>query len=116
MKRSSDPFFFGSRTPKQQVGEGLTRQLFGYDDSILMARVEFETGAVGEIHSHPHSQVSYVESGQFDVIIDGIKKRLSAGDSFYIHPNLDHGAVCCEAGVLIDVFSPLRDDFLEDWT
>ena len=105
---------FGDQTPREAVGEGLTRQLFGYDDSILMARVEFEVGAVGEVHAHSHSQVSYVESGEFDVYIDGVEKRLGPGDSFYIHPNLDHGAVCRKAGVLLDVFSPVREDFLNE--
>ena len=114
IKYRSEAFVFGGRTPRDSVGEGLTRQLFGYDDSILMARVEFDVGAVGKIHSHPHSQVSYVESGQFDVYIDGIEKRLCAGDSFYVYPNLDHGAVCRKAGVLLDVFSPVREDFLDE--
>lgn len=103
---------FGNRTLRESVGEGLTRQLCGYDDSILMAKVEFDVGAVGDIHSHPHSQVTYVQSGEFDVHIDGVETRLGPGDSFYIAPNLDHGAVCRKAGVLIDVFSPVRDDFL----
>ena len=114
MKRHSEPFMFGELTPKENVGEGLTRQLFGYDDSILMARVEFEEGAEGYVHAHPHSQVSYVESGEFDVFINGEEKRLGPGDSFYIHPNLDHGAVCRKAGVLLDVFSPVREDFLNE--
>ena len=114
MKRQSQAFMLGDRTPKESVGEGVIRQLCGFDDSILMARVEFGVGAVGDIHSHPHSQVSYVQSGEFDVHIDGVEKRLGPGDSFYIAPNLDHGAVCRKAGVLIDVFSPVRDDFLED--
>jgi quercetin dioxygenase-like cupin family protein len=105
---------FGDRTPRESVGEGLTRQLFGFDDSILMVRVEFTAGAVGSIHSHEHSQVSYVESGEFDVFIDGVETRLGAGDSFYIEPNLDHGAVCRKAGVLLDVFSPVREDFLNE--
>ena len=112
MKHRSAPFMFGDQTPKQSVGDGLVRQLFGYDDAILMARVEFEAGAVGEVHSHEHSQVSYIESGEFDVYIDGVETRLGPGDSFYIQPNLAHGAVCRQAGVLIDVFSPLREDFL----
>ena len=103
---------FGDRTPCESVGEGQTRQLCGYDDSILMARVEFEAGAVGDLHSHTHSQVSYVQSGEFDVSIDGVDTRLGPGDSFYIAPNLRHGAVCRKAGILIDVFSPVRDDFL----
>ena len=104
----------GAMTPKETVGEGVTRQLFGYDDAILMARVEFEEGAEGYVHAHPHSQVSYVESGEFEVFIDGQKKRLGPGDSFYIYPNLDHGAVCLKAGVLLDVFSPVREDFLTE--
>ena len=112
MKRQSKAFMFGTRTPIESVGEGVTRQLCGYDDSILMARVEFEVGAVGDLHSHTHSQASYVQSGEFDVHIDGVETRLGPGDSFYIAPNLTHGAVCRKAGVLIDVFSPVRDDFL----
>ena len=114
MKRRSAAFMFGDRTPRESVGEGLIRQLFGYDDSILMARVEFEVGAVGAIHAHPHSQVSYVESGEFDVTIDGVETRLGPGDSFYIEPHLDHGAICRKAGVLLDVFSPVREDFLDE--
>lgn len=117
MKRVSNAFLFGDRTPKEELGEGLSRQLFGFDDAILMTRVEFEAGAIGEIHSHEHSQVSYIESGEFDVCIDGVEKRLGSGDSFYVHPNLDHGAICRKAGVVLDVFSPAREDFLgEDET
>lgn len=112
MERQSKAFIFGDQVPRELVGKGLVRQLLGYNDSILMARVEFEAGAVGTIHAHTHSQVSYVVSGEFDVFIDGVETRLGPGDSFYIEPNLDHGAVCREAGVLIDVFSPVRDDFL----
>ena len=114
MKHRSAPFMFGDQTPRETVGEGLTRQLFGYDDAILMARVEFDTGAVGAVHKHIHSQVSYVESGEFDVYIVGVEMRLGPGDSFYIQPNLDHGAVCRKAGVLIDVFSPVREDFVSE--
>ena len=113
MKHQSKAFMFGDQTTRETVGEGLTRQLFGYNDSILMARVEFDIGAVGSKHAHPHSQVTYIESGEFDVYIDGEEKRLGPGDSFYIAPNLEHGAVCRKAGVLIDVFSPIRSDFLE---
>lgn len=114
MKRQSKAFMLGDRTPRESVGDGLTRQLFGYDDSILMARVEFEAGAVGAVHAHVHSQATYVESGEFEVYIDGVKTRLGQGDSFYVAPNLDHGAVCRKPGVLIDVFSPVRDDFLDE--
>ncbi len=114
MKWRSAAFMLGSETPIELVGDGIRRQIFGYNESIMMVRVQFEVGAVGDVHSHPHSQASYVESGEFDVFIDGVEKRLGPGDSFYIHPYLDHGAVCRKAGVLLDVFSPVREDFLNE--
>jgi quercetin dioxygenase-like cupin family protein len=78
----------------------------------MVVRVAFEAGAVGAVHAHPHSQSTYVESGRFEVVIDGETRVLGAGDGFYVAPHLDHGAVCLEAGVLIDTFSPAREDFL----
>jgi quercetin dioxygenase-like cupin family protein len=112
MNSRSDAFIFSKDVPTEVVGEGLTRQLLGYGASLMVARVTFAEGAVGYRHAHPHSQVSYVESGEFDVYIDGVEKRLGPGDSFFVEPNLDHGAVCRKAGVLLDVFSPAREDFL----
>lgn len=114
MKRSSPAFLFSAIVEKEVVGEGIVRQLLGHDDSILMARVTFEEGAVGYIHSHFHSQASYVESGEFDIMINGVEKRLGPGDGFYVKPDFEHGAVCRKAGVLLDVFSPAREDFLEE--
>jgi quercetin dioxygenase-like cupin family protein len=54
-----------------------------------------------------------VESGVFEVEINSEKKMLKAGDAFYIPPNVIHGAVCLERGVLIDTFSPMREDFIK---
>ncbi|RME94601.1 MAG: cupin domain-containing protein [Alphaproteobacteria bacterium] len=90
----------------------MKRQLLGYNDAIMAARVWFDEGAVGALHKHPHSQVAYVESGRFDVTVGGETRTLTAGDSFYVAPDTMHGAVCREAGVLIDIFSPARKDFL----
>ena len=114
MKYRSEAFISGSSTPAEAVGDGIKRQMFGYNDSIMMVRAQFEEGAVGDVHSHPHSQVSYVESGEFDVFIDGEENRLAPGDSFCIHPNLNHGVVCRRAGMLLEVFSPVREDFLDE--
>jgi quercetin dioxygenase-like cupin family protein len=54
-----------------------------------------------------------VVSGKFEVMINGEKKILEAGDGFYIEPDVPHGAVCLEEGILIDTFSPMRQDFLK---
>jgi len=109
---ASKEFIKGDELDWEVVGEGLKRKIMGYDDKIMLVKVHFEEGAVGQLHEHHHSQVTYVESGSFDVTIDGNTTNLKGGDSFYIPPHATHGALCKEAGVLIDVFSPIREDFM----
>jgi len=103
----------GAETRTEVVDEGITRQILGFNNQIMMVKVWFEEGAQGYVHSHFHSQVTYVESGEFEVTVGEETRTLRAGDCFFMVPNVDHGAVCTEAGTLIDVFSPLREDFLE---
>lgn len=108
----SAAFQFDEQTPWQDVGGGIQRQMFGYDDKVMLVKVKFEAGAIGALHSHHHSQVTYVESGVFDMTIGDEIKRIKKGDGYYVLPHIVHGIVCIEPGVLIDVFSPMREDFL----
>lgn len=98
--------------PWEQMAEGVKRKIMSYDDSLMVVKVQFDKGGIGTLHQHYHSQITHIESGVFEVEISEEKKVLSAGDGFYIPPNTIHGAVCLEAGVLIDVFSPMREDFI----
>ncbi len=102
-----------SQIEVEEVAPGMTRQIMGYDSDIMLVKVNFEKGAIGYEHQHHHQQVSYVISGKFEVNIGGKKEVLEAGDAFVIPSDVLHGAVCLESGVLIDTFSPLREDFLE---
>jgi quercetin dioxygenase-like cupin family protein len=97
----------------ETVGEGLKRKIMAYDESLMLVRVAFEKGGIGTVHQHPHIQISHVESGVFEVEIAGEKRVLKAGDAFYIPSNVWHGVVCLESGVLIDVFNPMREDFIK---
>ncbi len=108
----TDHFLFGKDIKVEQVADGLHRQIMGYNNQIMMVRVTFEEGSEGYVHDHYHSQTSYIESGEFEVNVNGVIKTLGPGDAFFIPPNVSHGAVCKKAGVLIDVFSPVREDFL----
>jgi quercetin dioxygenase-like cupin family protein len=96
----------------QTASPGMKRKIMSYDDRLMLVKVAFEKGAVGTLHQHPHTQISHVESGLFEVEIGGDKKVLKSGDAFYIPPNVLHGAVCLEEGVLLDIFSPMREDFI----
>ncbi len=115
MKRSekSNEVLLGKEIAWEEMAPGLKRQIMGYDDKILMARVLFEEGAVGTVHEHFHSQATYVVSGKFELQVGDKKQVIGPGDGFYIPPNVPHGAVCLEKGELIDVFSPIREDFFD---
>jgi len=89
----------------EEIDPGVRRKIMAYNDYLMMVKVQFDKGGVGSPHHHSHSQISHVESGQFEIEINGSKKILTAGDAFYVPPNVMHGAVCLEAGTLIDVFS-----------
>ncbi|MEL6102217.1 MAG: cupin domain-containing protein [Pseudomonadota bacterium] len=108
----SELFMNSLKSGAEDLGNGIRRTLLGYDDKILMAKVRFEKGAVGDVHAHHHSQVSYVVEGTFEVEVDGRKSVLGPGGCFFVPSHAPHGAVCLEAGVLLDVFSPAREDFL----
>ncbi|MGN7721693.1 cupin domain-containing protein [Chitinophaga sp. 22620] len=102
----------GAAIPWEDAAPGIQRQMLGYDNSVMLVKVKFEKGAVGDMHQHPHTQVSYVESGSFELTIGGEKKVLRTGDGYFVPSNVLHGCVCLEPGVLIDVFTPHRADFL----
>lgn len=113
MKTQSKRFQIGKEIPWETVGDGVQRQILGYDGQLMAVRVHFKTGGIGAMHEHYHSQVTYVVSGKFELTIDGEKKVLVAGDGYYVAPDELHGCICLEEGDLIDIFSPHRADFLK---
>ena len=95
------------------LGGGTERRILAYDDPLMAVEVSFETGAEGALHSHPHTQLSYVLSGSFRYSVEEESVILNPGDSIVVPGGLTHGTVCIEKGVLLDVFTPKRDDFLK---
>lgn len=93
-------------------GGGVRRKVMAYGNSLMAVYVEFQQGAVGALHAHPHIQITYVQSGAFTVHIGNETRVLKGGDFYYIPSDVVHGVVALEAGVLIDVFTPMRAEFL----
>ncbi|MGV3603420.1 MAG: cupin domain-containing protein [Dyadobacter fermentans] len=96
----------------EDLGGGLKRKIMAYDDNLMMVKVAFEKGGIGTLHSHFHTQMSYVESGEFEITIGERKQVLRQGDVYYIPPHAVHGALCLSAGMLVDIFTPMREDFV----
>ena len=94
------------------LGGGVTRKVLAYLPQQMVVEVRFEANAIGPLHSHPHVQCTYVCSGAFTFTIDGRDFDVQAGDTLAFAPNEPHGCVCRQAGVLVDVFTPMREDFL----
>ena len=112
MRTGSETWIFEKDKEWEAAGEGVVRQIMGYDGQLMMVKVKFEKGAIGSAHTHYHTQTTYVTSGKFEFTIDGETKIVEAGDGLYVAPDLVHGCRCLEAGTLIDCFSPMRADFI----
>ena len=97
----------------EEMFPGVTRQIIGYDSNLMLVKVTFAKGSIGYQHQHPHQQVSYILSGEFEVDIGGKTEFLKTGDAFVAPSNTDHELKCLEGGVIIDSFSPMREDFLK---
>jgi len=113
METKSAKFLIEKEMTWQNLGDGVSRQIMGYDGQLMLVKVKFEKGAIGSLHEHFHSQCTYVAGGIFEVTINGETKTLQAGDGFYAAPDAQHGVVCLEAGILMDSFSPMRLDFIQ---
>jgi quercetin dioxygenase-like cupin family protein len=108
----SDLFQKENEIAWEDLGNGIQRQVFGYDERIMLVKAKFEKDAIGELHEHHHTQVTYVASGVFEMTIGDKVQIISAGDGYYVPPHVIHGCVCLEPGTLIDSFTPHREDFL----
>lgn len=93
-------------------GNGVVRRVLAYTDGLMTVENKFEKGAVGALHSHPHTQITYVVSGAFEFTIDGVTKVVKAGDTLLKEDGVEHGCVCLEEGILLDIFTPMREDFI----
>ena len=112
MDHKNQPFVYNAEVEARDLGGGVTRKVPGYGDDLMCCELHFEKGSIGALHHHPHTQCSYVVSGAFEFTIGGVKKVVRAGDSLFKLPEVEHGCVCLEAGVLLDFFTPMRKDFL----
>lgn len=98
----------------EQCAEGVERKILAYTDELMCVENHFKKGAVGALHSHPHTQITYVVSGQFEFEIAGEKKVVNPGDSMLKRDGIVHGCVCLQEGILLDIFNPMRQEFVSE--
>lgn len=102
-----------NQEPANIMPDGTQRRILSYGGKLMLVEFRFAAGVASAVHSHPHEQVGYVVSGEIDFIEEGTPaKRLGAGSSYYVSPNVRHHIVTYTPTVLVDCFTPLREDFL----
>ena len=105
MKPKNIPFDILSETSR--------RKILAHEGTQMMVEVTFDKGGEGAPHRHMHEQITYVAKGKFIFTIEGAQYTVAQGDSLYFPSNALHGCVCLEDGVLVDIFTPQREDFLK---
>ncbi|MBR6221219.1 MAG: cupin domain-containing protein [Clostridia bacterium] len=103
---------YHSEAALRDLGGGVSRRVLAHTEQLMVVEVHFEEGGVGSVHTHPHCQNTYVLSGKFRFTIDGEPVEVGPGDTLAFPSGVPHGTVCLEKGVLLDMFAPMREDFL----
>ncbi len=106
-------FVYGKNLEVEDLGAGVSRKILAHGGGLMAVEVAFAEGAVGPMHSHPHEQLTYVLSGEFEFTIGDETKVVRAGDTLYKKSGVMHGCRCLKQGVLLDTFTPQRMDYLE---
>jgi quercetin dioxygenase-like cupin family protein len=99
--------------PAERVAEGIERQMV-VGDQLMICRLKIQPRVVTPVHSHVHEQITMVERGRVLYVVNGVERLVTTGDVLHFPPNVPHGATMLdEEVVLMDVFTPKREDFLK---
>ncbi|MCX6544599.1 MAG: cupin domain-containing protein [Acidobacteria bacterium] len=101
-----------SAIPAEHIADGIDRQMV-WGDRLMVCRLRFDPHVVTPVHTHPHEQITMVERGRVVFTVEGEQRAATAGDVLRFPSEIRHGATMLdEEVVLIDIFSPIREDFL----
>jgi quercetin dioxygenase-like cupin family protein len=97
--------------PAKELAPGLTGY-YVHGTQMTLGMVEIKAGSVLPQHKHVHEQITYILEGQLDMVIDGKLCSLTAGMFYVIPSNTIHGATAITDCKAIDVFNPVREDYI----
>lgn len=96
-----------------QILDGIQIKSLCYGKEMIMTEFLLEKGAVLPDHAHPYEQTGYLVKGRLILHIGEVSRELEPGDSWNIPGNVHHRAEVLEDAVALEVFSPLREDYLK---
>lgn len=95
-----------------QVSDKVRRRILQSGEKLMIVEVHFDAPCDLPVHKHPHEQTLYCLKGEVILSVDGVEHRIPAGGSMLLLGNVPHGARFEVPSVVIDTFSPPREDFL----
>ena len=101
--------FLGSVQARYITGQNL----LVHGEKTLMGEFKLARGAVIPPHSHPHEQTGILIAGKLCLNVDGSKMDADAGDSWCLPGGVEHSVEVLEDSLVIEVFSPVREDYLD---
>jgi quercetin dioxygenase-like cupin family protein len=96
----------------RQLVEGVELSTLVYGEKTLMGQFKIAKGSEIPMHSHPHEQTGTLISGRLRFDVEGETFDAEAGDSWCLRGDVQHSAEAMEDSVIIEVFSPVREDYL----
>ena len=100
-----------NRIEKEQLSPTFARQVI-HGETMTVARMYLSKGCAVPEHSHHNEQISMVEQGVVRFVIGGVEKMIKAGEVLRIPPNVPHSAEALEDSIAVDLFSPVREDWI----
>jgi quercetin dioxygenase-like cupin family protein len=92
--------------------EGIQFKPLLYGEKMLTTEFLLKKGSTIPVHSHPHDQTGYLVSGKMNLYIEDEMFVATPRDSWYIPGNVEHNADILEDSIAIEVFSPVREDYI----
>ena len=97
----------------QAAWPGVTRRMLAHDPGVMLCEHRFEADTDLPAHSHPHAQITYILSGRLRFGTEGEEAvEMTPGDSVLVPGGVTHFARALEPTVVLDVFTPAREDYL----
>ncbi|MDE6486550.1 MAG: cupin domain-containing protein [Muribaculaceae bacterium] len=99
----------------KRMFKGVNLDSLAVGEKSMVTKMNYVVGNYAAVHRHPHEQCGYVISGRHRLVVEcepRIDVVLEAGDSYAIPGNTPHSFEVLEAGEVIDVFTPQREDYL----
>lgn len=96
----------------REIAEGILMKPLTYGEKTLLTEIKFSEGSSIDFHRHPHEQIGYLISGEFELTVEGQTFQVDPGDSWCIKGGREHKAVFHQEALAIEVFSPVREEYM----